>query len=206
MSKLTVYFRRLMKKQPKNKNIDALDRIEFAQKIVPSFKNENISLPSKLDLRIQEIVTAVKSNSGVTVLFVGSSGKTMAEVLGKKLGLPIYRIDLSQVINKYIGETEKNLGRIFDSAENIDFILLLDEGDALFSQETEVNDAHDRYANLSVNYLLERMERSRIPIILAINQKKPLSEDFERKIRDIIDFSVYEFEDDSKFKKFHKLG
>ncbi|MFX0060925.1 MAG: ATP-binding protein [Candidatus Hermodarchaeota archaeon] len=203
MSKLPFYFRRLMKKQPKKKNIDTLDHIEFARKVVPQFDNENISLSSKLDQQIQEILTAIKSSSGVTVLFVGSSGKTMtAEVLSKLSGLPLYRIDLSQVVNKYIGETEKNLERIFDSAENLDVILLLDEGDALLSQRTEVNNARDRYANL----LLERMNRSKSPVILAINQKKPLDEAFERKIRYIIDFSGYQFDDDSKFRKFHTVG
>lgn len=203
MSKRTFFFRRLFKRQTKNKSIDSLDRIEFARKVVPQFENENISLSSKLEQQIQEIVIAIKSSSGVTVLFVGSSGKTMtAEVLSKLSGLPLYRIDLSQVVNKYIGETEKNLGHIFDSAENLDVILLLDEGDALLSQRTEVNDAHERYANL----LLERMERSKDPVILAINQKTPLDEAFERKIRYIIDFSVYQFEDDSRFKKFQTVG
>ena len=99
---------------------------------------------------------------GISALFAGPSGtgKTMAaEILAIELDLPMYRIDLSQVVSKYIGETEKNLKRLFDSADISDMILFFDEADSLFGRRTEVKDAHDRYANLEISYLLERMER-----------------------------------------------
>jgi SpoVK/Ycf46/Vps4 family AAA+-type ATPase len=133
------------------------------------------------------------NESGISVLFAGppGTGKTMAaEILAIKLGLPMYRIDLSQVVNKYIGETEKNLKRVFDAADISDMILFFDEADSLFGRRTEVSDAHDRYANLEISYLLERMERFKGLAILATNRKKDLDEAFLRRLRYVIDFPL----------------
>jgi SpoVK/Ycf46/Vps4 family AAA+-type ATPase len=135
----------------------------------------------------------VWNESGLSALFSGppGTGKTMAaEVIAAELNLPLYRIDLSQVVNKYIGETEKNLRRLFDMAESSDVILFFDEADSLFGKRTEVKDAHDRYANLEVSYLLERMERFKGLAILATNRKKDLDEAFLRRLRFLIDFPL----------------
>jgi ATP-dependent 26S proteasome regulatory subunit len=102
----------------------------------------------------------------------------------------MYRIDLSQVVNKYIGETEKNLKRIFDAADVSDMLLFFDEADALFGKRIEANDARDRYANLEVSYLLERMERFKGLAVLATNRKSDLDQAFLRRIRHIIEFPV----------------
>ena len=112
---------------------------------------------------------------GISALFAGDSGtgKTMAaEVLANQLRLDLYRIDLSAVVSKYIGETEKNLRRVFDAAEDGGAILFFDEADALFGKRSEVKDSHDRYANIEINYLLQRMEAYRGLAILATNMKK----------------------------------
>jgi SpoVK/Ycf46/Vps4 family AAA+-type ATPase len=133
----------------------------------------------------------VWNEGGISVLFAGppGTGKTMAaEVLAIKLRLPMFRIDLSQVVNKYIGETEKNLKRLFDAADISDSILFFDEADSLFGRRTETRDAHDRYANLETSYLLERMERFKGLAILATNRKKDLDEAFLRRLRYVIDF------------------
>ncbi len=111
-----------------------------------------------------------------------------AQVLAKRLDMPMYRIDLSAVVSKYIGETEKNLKRLFDAAEVSDVILLFDEADALFGKRTEVRDAHDRYGNLSIHYLLERMERSRGFVILAVQRKDTIDPAFLRRTRFTIKF------------------
>jgi hypothetical protein len=128
---------------------------------------------------------------GITVLFVGESGtgKTMAaEVLANELHLDLYRIDLSNVINKYIGETEKNLKKIFDAAENGGAILLFDEADALFGKRSDVKDSHDRYSNIEVSYLLQRMEAYRGLAILTTNMKSALDKAFMRRIRFVVQF------------------
>ena len=128
---------------------------------------------------------------GVSALFTGASGtgKTMAaEVLANELQLDLYRIDLSQVVSKYIGETEKNLGRVFDAAEAGGAILLFDEADALFGKRTEIKDSHDRYANIEISYLLQRMEDYRGLAILTTNLKDALDTAFLRRIRFIVRF------------------
>ncbi|WND22723.1 AAA family ATPase [Streptomyces violaceus] len=128
---------------------------------------------------------------GVTALFAGGSGtgKTLAaEVMAKELGLDLFVIDLSQVVSKYIGETEKNLRRVFDAAERGGALLLFDEADALFGKRSEVKDSHDRYANLEVSYLLMRMEAYRGLAILTTNMKKALDNAFLRRIRFVVDF------------------
>jgi SpoVK/Ycf46/Vps4 family AAA+-type ATPase len=129
---------------------------------------------------------------GITALFAGPSGtgKTMAaEVLANELQLDLYHIDLSQVVSKYIGETEKNLKRLFDAAEEGGAVLLFDEADALFGKRSEVKDSHDRYANIEVSYLLQRMEAYRGLAILTTNQKSSLDDAFQRRIRFAINFS-----------------
>jgi len=128
---------------------------------------------------------------GTAVLFSGPSGtgKTLAaEVLANELRLDLYRIDLSQVVSKYIGETEKNLRSIFDAAEDSGAILLFDEADALFGKRSEVKDSHDRYANIEVSYLLQRMEAYRGLAILTTNMRHALDSAFLRRLRFIIPF------------------
>ncbi|MGG7571910.1 ATP-binding protein [Streptomyces sirii] len=134
---------------------------------------------------------ALRSGLGVTALFAGGSGtgKTLAaEVMAKELGLDLFIIDLSQVVSKYIGETEKNLSRVFDAAERGGALLLFDEADALFGKRSEVKDSHDRYANLEVSYLLMRMEAYRGLAVLTTNMKKALDSAFMRRIRFVVDF------------------
>jgi SpoVK/Ycf46/Vps4 family AAA+-type ATPase len=132
-----------------------------------------------------------KRGLGISALFAGASGtgKTMAaEVLGRELRLDVYRIDLSQVVSKYIGETEKNLRRVFDGAEESGAVLLFDEADALFGKRSEVKDSHDRYANIEISYLLQRMESYRGLAILTTNMKSALDPAFLRRIRFIVQF------------------
>jgi hypothetical protein len=128
---------------------------------------------------------------GISALFAGASGtgKTLAaEVLANRLRLDLYRIDLSQVVSKYIGETEKNLGRVFDAAEDGGAVLLFDEADALFGKRSDVKDSHDRYANIEVSYLLQRMEAYRGLAILTTNLKSALDQAFMRRIRFVVEF------------------
>jgi hypothetical protein len=128
---------------------------------------------------------------GISALFSGPSGagKTLAaEVLADELRLDLYRIDLSQVVSKYIGETEKNLARLFDAAEGAGVILLFDEADALFGKRSEVRDSHDRYANIEVSYLLQRMEAYDGLAILTTNLKGALDPAFLRRIRFVVQF------------------
>ncbi|MET0714541.1 MAG: AAA family ATPase [Mycetocola sp.] len=128
---------------------------------------------------------------GISVLFYGPSGtgKSMAAgVISNELGLDLYRIDLSRVVSKYIGETEKNLGTVFDEAEGAGAILLFDEADALFGKRSEVRDSHDRYANLEVSYLLQRMEAYDGLAILTTNQRSALDPAFLRRLRFAVQF------------------
>ena len=185
-----------------------LDLGDLAQPVEPRFCHDDLMLPPKQAMQMAEIIRAMRaltlvhyewgtarawSEGGLSALFAGppGTGKTMAaEVIAAELGLPLFRIDLSQVVNKYIGETEKNLRRLFDAAESSDVILFFDEADSLFGKRTEVKDAHDRYANLEVSYLLERMERFKGLAILATNRKKDLDEAFLRRLRFLIDFPL----------------
>jgi ATPase family associated with various cellular activities (AAA)/Winged helix domain, variant len=128
---------------------------------------------------------------GIGALFEGPSGtgKTMAaEVLAGELGLDLYRIDLSQVVSKWIGETEKNLRRVFEAAESAEAILLFDEADALFGKRSQVKDSRDRYANIEVSYLLQRMEQYRGLAILTSNARDALDRAFLRRLRFIVKF------------------
>jgi hypothetical protein len=181
---------------------------ELASRVRPRFDQEELILAHKQHLQFEEHVRAMNAltevhygwgtgkvwnEGGISVLFAGppGTGKTMAaEILARRLGLPMYRIDLSQVVNKYIGETEKNLKQLFDAADVSDVILFFDEADSLFGKRTEVSDAHDRYANLEISYLLERMERFKGLAILATNRKKDLDEAFLRRLRYTIDFPL----------------
>ncbi|MBX3330917.1 MAG: ATP-binding protein [Nitrospira sp.] len=180
---------------------------ELAQRIEPSATWEDLVLPEPQRQVLQEITMhvrhrhqvyetwgfAVKGSRGlgISALFAGASGtgKTMAaEVLAHTLRLDLYRIDLSQVISKYIGETEKNLRKVFDAAEGAAAILLFDEADALFGKRSEVKDSHDRYANVEVSYLLQRMEAYRGLAILTTNMKGALDAAFLRRIRFVVQF------------------
>ena len=134
---------------------------------------------------------------GVTALFAGDSGtgKTMsAEVVAGDLGFDVYVIDLSTVVDKYIGETEKNLDRIFTEADRVNGVLLFDEADALFGKRSEVKDARDRYANVEVAYLLQRMERFDGLAILTTNLRANVDEAFVRRLDAIVDFPMPEEE------------
>ncbi len=123
---------------------------------------------------------------GLSALFSGppGTGKTMiCSLLAKELGMELYRIDLSQVVNKYIGETEKNLGKVFDEASRGQVILLFDEADSIFAKRTEVKSSHDRYANLEVNYLLQRMEGHEGIVVMTTNSENSIDRAFLRRIR-----------------------
>lgn len=129
--------------------------------------------------------------TGITAMFAGPSGtgKTMAaQVLARSLGMKLYRVDLAGVINKYIGETEKRLKQVFDACERANVMLFFDEADALFGQRTQVKDAHDRYANIEIDYLLQRMEQFEGIAILATNRKGDLDKAFLRRVRFMVDF------------------
>jgi hypothetical protein len=180
---------------------------ELAERIEPSAAWDDLVLPPAQKQTLKEIAVHVRQRTtvyeswgfaakgarglGISALFAGPSGtgKTMAgEVLANQLKLDLYRIDLSQVVNKYIGETEKNLRRVFDSAEEGGAILLFDEADALFGKRSEIKDSHDRYANVEVSYLLQKMEAYRGLAILTTNLKNHLDTAFLRRIRFIVQF------------------
>lgn len=130
---------------------------------------------------------------GYKTLFHGPPGTgktTTAALLGKKTGRDVYRIDLSQMVSKYIGETEKNLAKVFDRAENKEWILFFDEADALFGKRTSTRDAHDRFANQQVSYLLQRIEDFDGLVILATNLKGNIDEAFMRRFQSIINFPL----------------
>ncbi len=180
---------------------------ELAQRIEPAATWDDLVLPEAQRQTLREIAAHVRQRArvyeswgfaakgarglGISALFAGASGtgKTMAaEVLANELRLDLYRIDLSSVVSKYIGETEKNLRRVFDAAEGGGAILLFDEADALFGKRSEVKDSHDRYANIEVSYLLQRMEAYRGLAILTTNMKSALDTAFLRRIRFIVQF------------------
>jgi len=135
--------------------------------------------------------TAKKIRSGFKALFFGlpGTGKTIAaERMAKEIGAELYRIDLSMVISKYIGETEKNLSRIFDSAKDKNWVLFFDEADALFGKRTDVKDSHDKYTNQEVSYLLQRMEDYNGLMILATNMKSNIDKAFTRRFNLVVEF------------------
>lgn len=133
----------------------------------------------------------ISPRAGVTALFAGPSGtgKTMAAaVIARELGLTLDRVDLKRVVSKYIGETEKHLQQVFEEAERSGGLLFFDEADALFGKRTEVKDSHDRYANLEVAYLLQRMEAYSGLVILATNRRNAIDETFLRRLDYVIEF------------------
>lgn len=140
-----------------------------------------------------ELGLGSKLTPGHRCLFYGppGTGKTLtATLIGKQTGLDVYRIDLSQVVSKYIGETEKNLSKVFDRAESRNWILFFDEADALFGRRTSVKDAHDRFANQEVSYLLQRVEEYNGLVILATNFKSNIDEAFARRFQSVIHFPM----------------
>jgi AAA+ superfamily predicted ATPase len=180
---------------------------DLAQRIVAATGWNDLVLPEPEKSLLRQIVAHVRQRHkvyeewgfaakcsrglGISALFTGESGtgKTMAaEVLANELHLDLYRIDLSSVISKYIGETEKNLKRVFDAAEESGAMLLFDEADALFGKRSEVKDSHDRYANIEVSYLLQRMETYSGLAILTTNHKTALDSAFQRRLRFIVQF------------------
>lgn len=145
------------------------------------------------DTLLQEWGMRKKMKPGYRALFYGppGTGKTLtATLLGKYTGKDVFRIDLSRVVSKYIGETEKNLSRLFDKAENKNWILFFDEADALFGKRTEIRDAHDKYANQEVAYLLQRIEGYNGLVILATNQRLNIDDAFVRRFQTIIHFPM----------------
>ena len=180
---------------------------ELTQKIVPHYSWDDIVLPNDTLQQLREIGNYVKYRhivyddwgfdrklslgKGLNILFSGPSGtgKTMAaEILAHELRLDLYKIDLSAVVSKYIGETEKNLAKIFNEAETSNAILFFDEADSLFGKRSEVKDAHDRYANIEIGYLLQRMEEYTGVVILATNMKKNMDEAFVRRMHFTVEF------------------
>jgi hypothetical protein len=179
----------------------------LAQRLVPRAKWDDIVLPPNETALLHRIAEQVAQRGvvyrdwgfaermsrglGISVLFAGATGtgKTMAaEVLANHLQLDLFRIDLSAVVSKWLGETEANLRRLFDAAEDGGAILFFDEADALFGKRTEVKDSHDRYANIEINYLLQRMETYSGLAILATNMKSALDQAFLRRLRIVLDF------------------
>jgi SpoVK/Ycf46/Vps4 family AAA+-type ATPase len=179
----------------------------LARKIMPKYSWDDIVLPADRLEQLREICNHVKYRDrvygewgfdqklslgkGLSVLFAGPSGtgKTMAaEIIAGALGLELYKIDLSTVVSKYIGETEKNLSRIFVEAETSNAILFFDEADALFGKRSEVKDSHDRYANIEIGYLLQRMEEYEGVVILATNFRKNMDEAFVRRLQFTVEF------------------
>ncbi|MCL4298062.1 MAG: ATP-binding protein [Anaerolineae bacterium] len=179
----------------------------LAQKIIPRFVWTDLILPDDQITLLREIVQMIQgratvleswqvgrklaASQGVTMLFAGppGTGKTMAaEVIAGEVGLDLYKIDLSSLVSKYIGETEKNLERIFSEAEHSNAILFFDEADALFGKRSEVRDSHDRYANIEISYLLQRMEAYDGVTILATNLRANLDEAFTRRLHFAVNF------------------
>ncbi|HME31291.1 MAG TPA: ATP-binding protein [Terriglobales bacterium] len=179
----------------------------LAQRMEPAATWDDLVLPERQKQIVRQIALHLRQRNkvyqrwgfaskgsrglGISALFAGPSGtgKTMSgEVLANELRLDLYRIDLSQVVSKYIGETEKNLRSVFDAAEDGGAILLFDEADALFGKRSEVKDSRDRYANIEVSYLLQRMEAYRGLAILTTNRKDALDQAFLRRIRFVVEF------------------
>jgi hypothetical protein len=180
---------------------------ELGRRVEPRATMDDLVLPAPQRAVLDEIVAHVRQRAlvhedwgfsavlrrglGVTALFAGGTGtgKTLAaEVVAGALGLDLFVVDLSQVVSKYIGETEKNLRRVFDAAERGGAVLLFDEADALFGKRSEVKDSHDRYANIEVSYLLMRMEAYRGLAVLTTNMRKALDSAFLRRLRFVVEF------------------
>jgi SpoVK/Ycf46/Vps4 family AAA+-type ATPase len=186
----------------------------LARKIKPLYRWEDIVLPADPAQMLKEIVQQVRNRSlvyekwgfdsklsygkGLNIIFAGPSGtgKTMsAEIIAGELQMDLYKIDLSNMVSKYIGETEKNLERIFNEAGESNAILFFDEADSIFGKRSEVKDAHDRYANIETGYLLQKMEEYDGIVILATNLRKNLDEAFVRRMHFMIEYPFPEEED-----------
>lgn len=189
----------------RSQNSAGLSRL--ARRVVPDASWDDLVLPPDTAEQLEQVVARVAHREqvldewrlrrgggrgeGITALFAGDSGtgKTLAaEVIAHALGLDMYVIDLSTVVDKYVGETEKNLEKIFTEAEGVNGILFFDEADALFGKRSEVSDARDRYANVEVAYLLQRMEQFDGLAVLASNLKGNIDEAFARRLSVIVDF------------------
>lgn len=183
------------------------DLTALARKIEPQYTWNDIILPDDHQTQLRAICNQTKYRNlvheewgfdrklslgkGLNVLFYGppGTGKTMAaEVIARELQLDLYKIELSQILSKYIGKTEKTLNRIFTAAANYNAILLFDEADALFGKRSEVRDAHDRYANIEIGYLLQKMEEYEGLAILTTNLRSNMDDAFVRRLRFIIEF------------------
>jgi hypothetical protein len=180
---------------------------DLARRVIPAAGWDDLILPQQQLQTLHEISGQAAQRSkvyeqwgfgargtrglGISTLFAGPSGtgKTLAaEVLANELRLDLYVIDLSAVVSKYIGQTEENLRKVFDAAEEGGAVLLFDEADALFGKRTEVKDSHDRYANIEVSYLLQRMEAYRGLVILTTNMRTSIDTAFLRRLRFIVNF------------------
>lgn len=183
----------------------------LARKIQPKYDWHDIILPKDQMGQLREICGYVKyyhtvygdwgfdrklsTGKGLNVLFAGPSGtgKTMAaEIIASELGLDLYKIDLAAIVSKYIGETEKNLDRIFREGQTSNAILFFDEADALFGKRSEVRDSHDRYANIEMAYLLQKMDEYEGAVILATNLRKNMDEAFARRMHFAVEFPIPE--------------
>jgi len=201
-------------------NAAGLERL--ARRVEPGASFADLVLPDDTLAQLEELTSrarfrdmvidewgmggGARRGRGVTGLFAGDSGtgKTMsAEVVAAELGLDLYVIDLSTVVDKYIGETEKNLDRIFDAADGINGVLLFDEADALFGKRSEVKDARDRYANVEIAYLLQRMERFDGLALLTTNLRANLDEAFARRLDAVVDFPMPEEADRKRLWQIH---
>ena len=186
----------------------------LATKIYPRYTWDDIVLPEDTSAQLYEMVNMVKHRplvygqwgfdrklalgKGLSALFAGGSGtgKTMsADIMAGELGLDLYKVDLSTVVSKYIGETEKNLDRIFTEAATSNAILFFDEADAIFGKRSEVKDSHDRYANIEISYLLQRMEEYDGVVILATNLRANMDEAFTRRLHFVVEFPFPEVAD-----------
>ena len=201
----------ILKSGARAQNAAGLERL--SRRIQPAVRFADLVLPPEPHDQLRELLTRARYRErvldvwkmggpssrrrGLTALFAGASGtgKTMAaEVLAGELGLDLYAVDLATVVDKYVGETEKNLDRIFAESERVNGVILFDEADALFGKRSEVSDAHDRYANVEVAYLLQRMELFDGIAILATNLRANLDEAFTRRLDSLVDFPEPEAE------------
>ena len=172
-------------------------KLDWGELVVPNKTLQDLELlrawRKTRDIVGQELAMSVRLRPGYRALFYGppGTGKTFtASLLGKSFGIPVYRVDLSQVISKYIGETEKNLERVFSFAQKHDWIIFFDEADALFGKRGNVNDARDRYANQEISYLLQRFEDYSGLSILATNLKSNIDSAFLRRFESIVYFPM----------------
>jgi AAA+ superfamily predicted ATPase len=187
---------------------------QFARKVIPRASWDDLVLPVRVKRQLREIVDSVRlrhkvnaewqfdlkagANPGIAAMFSGVSGtgKTMAaSIVAHELALDLYKVDLAGIVSKYIGETEKNLDKVFNEARNASEILFFDEADAIFGKRSEVKDAHDRYANIEVAYLLQKMEEFPGLAILATNFGRNLDTAFQRRLQHVVEFPFPETAD-----------